>query len=58
MEMVVGASGVISAVVGVAAFLRVELRRRRAQRARQRLLDAAALGSMVVVMVWMLRGKL
>lgn len=54
MEMAGIASGLISAIVGVAAFVRSEVRRCREQRANQQLLAAIAVGLTAIALVRLL----
>lgn len=57
LELVAIASGLVSASVGVAAFVRTEIRRRRAQRNTQRLLTAAAVALSIAVVAWTLHRR-
>ena len=57
LELVAIASGLVSASVGVAAFVRAEIRRRRAQRNTQRLLAFGAVALSSAVVAWTLHRR-
>ena len=57
MELVALASGLVGTAVTVVAFVRAEMARRRAQRIRQQILAAAAVGVVAISLAWVLRGN-
>lgn len=54
MEIVAIASGLISAAVGVAAFIRAETRRRRAERTTRRLVAVVVVALSAAALAWAL----